>query len=144
MLRKRLRPEFLNRIDDVVMFRSLSREHIREIVELQFERIARLAAKNHDLTLDLTDEAKDWLADRGYDPAFGARPLKRVMQRQVANALSKRLLDGTVDDGDRVRIDLAEDGDGLAFEATAPTGAGAEAAAEEADPSGDGAPTVEA
>jgi ATP-dependent Clp protease ATP-binding subunit ClpB len=140
MLRKRLRPEFLNRIDDVVMFRSLSREHIREIVELQFERIARLAAKNHDLTLDLTDDAKDWLADRGYDPAFGARPLKRVMQRQVANALSKRLLDGTVDDGDHVRIDLAEDGDRLAFEAVRSS----QAPAEEADLGGDGAPAVEA
>ncbi len=136
MLRKRLRPEFLNRIDEVVTFRSLSRTHIREIVEIQFRRIARLAAKNHDLDLDLTDAAKDWLADRGYDPAFGARPLKRVMQRQVANALSKELLNDRVHDGDPVRIDLADDENGLTFET--PSAARPDAV------SGDGAPAVEA
>ena len=136
MLRKRLRPEFLNRIDEVVTFRSLSRTHIREIVEIQFRRIARLAAKNHDLGLDLTDAAKDWLADRGYDPAFGARPLKRVMQRQVANALSKELLNDRVHDGDPVRIDLADDENGLTFET--PSAARPDAV------SGDGAPAVEA
>jgi len=136
MLRKRLRPEFLNRVDEVVTFRSLSRTHIREIVEIQFHRIARLAAKNHDLDLDLTDAAKDWLADRGYDPAFGARPLKRVMQRQVGNALSKELLNDRVHDGDAVRIDLADDEDGLTFETLS--------AARPDAVSGDGAPAVEA
>jgi ATP-dependent Clp protease ATP-binding subunit ClpB len=136
MLRKRLRPEFLNRIDEVVTFRSLSRDHIREIVEIQFRRIARLAAKNHDLDLDLTDAAKDWLADRGYDPAFGARPLKRVMQRQVANELSKELLNDRVHDGDTVRIDLADDENGLTFETPS--------AARPDSVSGDGAPAVEA
>jgi ATP-dependent Clp protease ATP-binding subunit ClpB len=136
MLRKRLRPEFLNRIDEVVTFRSLSRTHIREIVEIQFRRIAHLAAKNHDLDLDLTDAAKDWLADRGYDPAFGARPLKRVMQRQVANALSKELLNDRVQDGDHVQIDLADDENGLTFETPS--------AARPDSVSGDGAPAVEA
>jgi ATP-dependent Clp protease ATP-binding subunit ClpB len=116
MLRRQVKPEFLNRIDDIVMFRSLSREHIREIVEIQFQRVQRLAAKNHDLTLTLLDNAKDWIAERGYDPAFGARPLKRVMKRHVANGLSQALLNGTIEDGDTVRIDLAEDGKGLAFE----------------------------
>ena len=120
MLRKRLRPEFLNRIDDVVTFRSLTRDHIRQIVDLQFERVARLAAKNHNLTLELGEDAKDWLADRGYDPAFGARPLRRVMQRQVANEISKELLDGSLTDGDHVRIELAADGSGLTFEAVRP------------------------
>jgi ATP-dependent Clp protease ATP-binding subunit ClpB len=115
MLRKRLRPEFLNRIDDVVTFRSLGRSHIREIVELQFDRIAKIAKKSHDLTLRLSDDAKDWLADRGFDPAFGARPLKRVVQRQVSNQLSKELLDGNVEEGDTVRIDLAADGEHLTF-----------------------------
>ncbi len=115
MLRQRLRPEFLNRIDNVVTFRSLGRSHIRQIVELQFERIAMIAKKSHDLTLDLSDDAKDWLADRGFDPAFGARPLKRVVQRQVSNQLSKQLLDGNVEDGDTVRIDLAADGEHLTF-----------------------------
>ena len=116
MLRRQVKPEFLNRIDDIVMFRSLSREHIREIVEIQFRRVQRLGAKNHDLTLTLSDDAKDWLAERGYDPAFGARPLKRVMKRHVVNGLSQALLDGTIEDGDTVRIDLAEDGKGLTFE----------------------------
>ena len=116
MLRKRLRPEFINRIDEIVTFRSLSKRHIRQIVELQFDRIAAIAKKSHDLTLTLSDDAKDWLADRGFDPAFGARPLKRVVQRQVSNELSKELLGGTVDDGDHVRIDVADDGSGLTFE----------------------------
>ena len=115
MLRKRLRPEFLNRIDEVVTFRSLGRSHIRQIVELQFDRIAKIAKKSHNLTLRLSDDAKDWLADRGFDPAFGARPLKRVVQRQVSNQLSKELLDGNVEDGDTVRIDLAADGEHLTF-----------------------------
>jgi len=136
MLRQRLRPEFLNRIDEVVTFRSLSRTHIRQIVELQFDRIAGIASKSHNLTLQLSDAAKDWLADRGFDPAFGARPLKRVMQRQVSNQLSKELLDGSVEDGDTVRIDLAKANDHLTFEAIR---AATEEAAETAEPGGDGA-----
>jgi ATP-dependent Clp protease ATP-binding subunit ClpB len=137
MLRKRMKPEFLNRIDDVVMFRSLSREHIREIVDIQLRRIQRIADKNHDLSLALSDDAKDWLADRGYDPAFGARPLKRMMQRHVANGLSEALLEGTIDDGDHVRIELNEEERGLTFEAETPTDAGPEVG-------GDGAATVQA
>ena len=116
LLKRKLRPEFLNRIDDIVMFRSLGREEIRQIVELQFNRIARIAAKSHDLTLELSDAAKDWLADRGYDPAFGARPLKRVLQRQVANPLAEEVLSEWVGKGDTVYIDLAEDESGLSFE----------------------------
>jgi ATP-dependent Clp protease ATP-binding subunit ClpB len=142
MLRKRVKPEFLNRIDDVVMFRSLSREHIREIVDIQLRRIQRIAEKNHDLTLDLSGDAKDWLAERGYDPAFGARPLKRMMKRHVANGISEALLDGTVQDGDHVRIELNEDESGLTFATETP--AGAEAAAESAEAGGDGAATVDA
>ncbi len=145
MLRKRLRPEFLNRVDEIVTFRSLDREHIRGIVEIQFGRIARLAEKSHELDLALTDDAKDWLADRGYDPAFGARPLKRVMNRQVANALSKELLNGWIDDGDRVRIDIAPDGSGLTFETLKPEGVSDTTdASGDAAPGGDGAATVEA
>ena len=137
MLRRQVKPEFLNRIDDIVMFRSLSREHIREIVEIQFQRVQRLAAKNHDLTLALSDDAKDWLADRGYDPAFGARPLKRVMKRHVSNGLSQALLDGTIADGDHVRIERADEEEGLTFESV-------ESAAADVEVSGDGAATVDA
>jgi ATP-dependent Clp protease ATP-binding subunit ClpB len=146
MLRKRLRPEFLNRIDEVVTFRSLSRTHIRQIVELQFQRIQRIAKRSHNLTLTLSDAAKDWLADRGFDPAFGARPLKRVVQRQVSNELSKELLDGHIEDGDTVRIDLAADETGLTFASVRPTEAEAAdvEAAEAAEPGGDGASPIEA
>ena len=142
LLKKRLRPEFINRIDDIVMFRSLGRAEIREIVEIQFRRIAKIAKRNHDLTLELTGAAKDWLADRGYDPAFGARPLKRVMQRNVQNALAEELLGGWIHDGDTVRIDLAPDESGLTFETV--KSEVEEAAASNGESSGDGAAPVEA
>ena len=89
----------------------------------------------------MSDEAKDWLADRGYDPAFGARPLKRVMKRHVSNGLSEALLEGFVDDGDQVRIELASDESGLTFERVLP---GADDAAGAAEAGGDGAATVDA
>jgi ATP-dependent Clp protease ATP-binding subunit ClpB len=122
------------------MFRSLGRTEIREIVEIQFRRLAKIAERNHNLTLDLSEAAKDWLADRGYDPAFGARPLKRVMQRNVSNALAEELLGGWIQDGDTVRIDLADDESGLTFE----TVKAEEAVTEPTGPTGDGAPPVEA
>ena len=119
LLKSRLRPEFLNRIDEIVMFRPLGRDQIREIVEIQFRLIERVAEKNHNLTLVLTDAAKDWLAERGFDPVFGARPLKRVLQRQIANKLAEEILSGWIEDGETVRIDLAEDASGLTFETVA-------------------------
>jgi ATP-dependent Clp protease ATP-binding subunit ClpB len=109
LLKERLRPEFLNRIDEIVVFRPLGREQIRRIVELQFEAIRRAAAKTHGLDLRLTEAAKDSLAREGYDPAFGARPLKRVLQRQIANQLAEQVLAGFVRDGDTVLIDAATD-----------------------------------
>jgi ATP-dependent Clp protease ATP-binding subunit ClpB len=115
LLKRRLRPEFLNRIDEIVMFRPLGREQIRQIVEIQFDRVRALARKSHHLTLELTDAAKDWLADRGFDPAFGARPLKRVMQRQITNKLAEEVLSGWIEDGETIRIDCCDD-DGLTFE----------------------------
>ena len=119
LLKTRLRPEFLNRVDEIVMFRPLGREQIREIVEIQFGLTERVAEKNHALTLVLTDAAKDWLAERGFDPVFGARPLKRVLQRQIANKLAEEILSGWIEDGETVRIDLAEDESGLTFETIA-------------------------
>jgi ATP-dependent Clp protease ATP-binding subunit ClpB len=107
------RPEFLNRIDEVVEFKPLTREQIGEIVELQLERLrARLAERR--ITLELTGAAKDVLAEAGWDPAYGARPLKRAIQRLVENPLALRLLEGDFADGDTIRID-AEDGE-LTFE----------------------------
>jgi ATP-dependent Clp protease ATP-binding subunit ClpB len=112
-LREFFRPEFLNRIDEVVEFRALTREQLAEIVELQLERLrARLAERG--LTLELTDAAKEHLAEAGWDPAYGARPLKRAIQRLVENPLALRLLEGDFGEGDTIRVD-ARDGE-LTFE----------------------------
>jgi ATP-dependent Clp protease ATP-binding subunit ClpB len=103
-LREHFRPEFLNRIDEVVVFQPLSREQLAEIVDLQLARLrARLADRG--LSLELTDGAKDVLADAGWDPAYGARPLKRAIQRLVENPLALRLLEGEFSEGDTVRVD---------------------------------------
>jgi ATP-dependent Clp protease ATP-binding subunit ClpB len=114
-LRDRFRPEFLNRVDEVVVFEALTREQLSEIVELQLGRLRdRLAERR--LSLEVTDAAKEALAEEGWDPAYGARPLKRAIQRLVENPLALRLLEGDFADGDVVRVD-AEDGE-LVFERT--------------------------
>jgi ATP-dependent Clp protease ATP-binding subunit ClpB len=95
LLKKSIRPEFLNRIDEVIMFTPLSREEIREIVLLQFKGIQR-SLEEMGISLSATEEALDWLGQLGYDPQFGARPLKRVMQKKILNELSKQILAGTV------------------------------------------------
>ncbi len=120
-LREHFRPEFLNRIDEIVEFSPLTREQIGEIVELQLERLRdRLAERR--ITLELTDAAKRTIAEAGWDPAYGARPLKRAIQRLVENPLALRLLEGEFTDGDAIRID-AVDGE-LVFErAQAPAAA---------------------
>ncbi|MEX2400730.1 MAG: ATP-dependent chaperone ClpB [Rhodothermales bacterium] len=119
LLKQRLRPEFLNRIDEIVMFRPLGREQIRGIVDIQFARVQRIAQRNHNLTLTLTEEAKDWIAARGYDPTFGARPLKRVLQREITNKLAEEVLSGEIVDGSHVLIDVATGRSGLTFETVA-------------------------
>jgi ATP-dependent Clp protease ATP-binding subunit ClpB len=107
------RPEFLNRIDEVVEFTALTRQQLGEIVELQLERLcARLAERGIDL--ELTDAAKEAVAEAGWDPTYGARPLKRALQRLVENPLAMRLLEGEFADGDRIRVE-AENGE-LMFE----------------------------
>src|SRR6187431_3098562 len=107
------RPEFLNRVDEVVEFEALTREQLGEIVELQLERLrARLAGRGIDL--ELTDAAKETLAEAGWDPTYGARPLKRALQRLVENPLAMRLLEGDFADGERIRVD-AQNGE-LVFE----------------------------
>jgi ATP-dependent Clp protease ATP-binding subunit ClpB len=112
-LRQHFRPEFLNRVDEIVIFHGLTREHLKEIVDIQVRRLSRLLAERQ-LEIELTDEAKALLAEEGYDPAYGARPLKRVIQRQVQDPLALRLLQGEFCEGDRVRVD-ARDGH-LTFE----------------------------
>ena len=121
LLRQRLRPEFLNRIDETVVFRPLGRDQIRQIVAIQFEGLRRMAETSHGLRLVLTDAASDALAREGFDAAFGARPLKRVLQRQVANRLAEQILAGFADEGDAVMIDAAPGGSGVTLE-TVPAG----------------------
>jgi ATP-dependent Clp protease ATP-binding subunit ClpB len=112
-MREHFRPEFLNRIDEIVVFEPLTRDQLGEIVELQLARLrARLADRG--IALELTDEAKEHVADAGWDPTYGARPLKRSIQRLVENPLALRLLEGDFGDGDTVRVDV-HDGE-LAFE----------------------------
>ncbi|HEX9251968.1 MAG TPA: AAA family ATPase, partial [Ignavibacteriaceae bacterium] len=107
LLRKTIRPEFLNRIDEVVLFKPLSRIEIREIVDLQLTRVEKML-KVKEITLDVSDEAKDWLAQLGYDVTYGARPLKRVIQKYLVNPLSQELLAGNFGDGDTIKISVGE------------------------------------
>jgi ATP-dependent Clp protease ATP-binding subunit ClpB len=116
-LRLTFRPEFLNRIDETVVFRSLEREHIRRIVDIQLADLrGRLAERK--IGIELTDEARNKLAEQGWDPVFGARPLKRTMQRMVENPLAVEVLSGRFREGDHVTVDA--DGDILSFQKTAP------------------------
>jgi ATP-dependent Clp protease ATP-binding subunit ClpB len=113
-LHEHFRPEFLNRIDEVVVFEQLTREQIGEIVRLQLARLrTRLAERR--IGLELTPAAEELIAEEGWDPAFGARPLKRAVQRLVENPLALELLEGRFGDGDLVRADV--DGDAIAFTA---------------------------
>jgi len=117
-MREIFRPEFLNRIDEIVEFRALTREQLGEIVELQLERLqARLAERG--LWLELTDAAKEHLAEAGWDPTYGARPLKRALQRLVENPLALRLLEAEFAEGDTIRVDVA-DGELVFTKAPAP------------------------
>ena len=106
------KPEFINRLDDVVVFEPLSQDQLVGIVDIQLQGLAeRLAARR--LTLDVSDSAKSWLADRGYDPAYGARPLRRLIQQAIGDRLAKKLLAGDIRDGDTVHVDVADGGEGL-------------------------------
>lgn len=95
LLKKTIRPEFLNRIDDIIMFQPLSREEVEQIVKLQMQQVQAMLAEQ-GYHLEATPEAIDWLAQLGYDPQFGARPVKRVFQRKVLNELSRQILAGTI------------------------------------------------
>ncbi|MGB5822289.1 MAG: ATP-dependent chaperone ClpB [Saonia sp.] len=108
LLRKTIRPEFLNRIDDIIMFTPLSKEDITEIVGLQLNQLKKMVGKQH-ITIDATEEAITYLAAKGYDPQYGARPIKRVIQKEVLNNLSKELLSGTINADSIVLIDSFDD-----------------------------------
>ncbi|MGV3491531.1 MAG: AAA family ATPase, partial [Devosia sp.] len=101
------RPEFLNRVDDIIVFHRLERQHMGDIVDIQLGRLRSLL-KERDIGLDLTPAARDWLANEGYDPAYGARPLKRVIQREVQDRLAEEILAGRVSDGQSVTVDTQD------------------------------------
>jgi ATP-dependent Clp protease ATP-binding subunit ClpB len=113
-LQRHFRPEFLNRVDDIIVFRPLNKEQIRHIVELQLGRLRRLLAERR-IQLEITPAAADLIASVGFDQAFGARPLKRAIQRLVQNPLAVKLLEGEFADGDTIIADRGRDGDQIAF-----------------------------
>jgi ATP-dependent Clp protease ATP-binding subunit ClpB len=120
-LRQHFRPEFLNRVDETLVFHSLSLEELTKIVDIQVAWLQRRLGDRR-IKLQFTDEAKSLLAERGYDPVYGARPLKRVIQKMVETPLAKMIMAGEVPDGSRVR--LSTDEQGFAFNVTSPTNGG--------------------
>ena len=130
-LREHFRPEFLNRVDDIVVFHTLHEEHIDRIIDLQLRRLEKLLA-DRKLTLDLRPEARRVIAREGYDPAFGARPLKRAIQRYLQNPLAMAVLEGRFVDGDHI-VATADRQGAISFDKTSPP---VERAAEEPEPAG--------
>lgn len=110
LLRQKIRPEILNRIDEVVMFKPLIGEELRKIVDIQLDIIRNMLSKNNDITLTVTDEGKDWISKIGYDITFGARPLKRTIQSHITNPLSEKILSGEILPGDKVEINVNDAG----------------------------------
>src|SRR5262249_2262345 len=111
-LRKTFRPEFLNRVDEIVIFHRLGREHLGRIVDLQLERVRKLL-HDRDLELELTPEARIFLGEAGYDPLYGARPLKRAIMRYVQDPLAKSLIQGEFKPGDTIVVTRKDDGLGF-------------------------------
>ncbi len=121
VVRATFRPEFLNRIDDIILFHRLRRDQMTAIVDIQMGRLLKLLA-DRKITLELDDKAKTWIANQGYDPAYGARPLKRVIQRSVQDPLANQILAGKVKDGDRVKITAKGEGLVVNGEVVSPAG----------------------
>jgi len=109
VVRANFRPEFLNRIDEIILFHRLKRSEMTKIVDIQMARLARLL-EDRKITIVLEPSARDWLADKGYDPTYGARPLKRVIQKSVQDPLSELILSERVKDGEKVAISVGKQG----------------------------------
>ena len=109
MVRAHFRPEFLNRVDEIILFHRLKREHMGQIVDIQMQRLQKLLM-DRKITIKLDDTAKEWLGRKGYDPAYGARPLKRAIQKYVQDPLAEMLLEGKIHDGEKVEITAGKDG----------------------------------
>jgi ATP-dependent Clp protease ATP-binding subunit ClpC len=113
-IQKQFRPEFLNRLDDIIVFHELAEEQLRKIVDLMVKDLeTRLSERN--MSIELTEKAKSWLSKEGYDPAYGARPLRRVIEKHIENPLSSKVLRGELKEGDTVKVDADKDGKGLTF-----------------------------
>ncbi|HRC27623.1 MAG TPA: ATP-dependent chaperone ClpB, partial [Alphaproteobacteria bacterium] len=112
VVRKAFRPEFLNRLDEILLFRRLGRDQMSGIVDIQLRGLQRLLVDRR-VTLRLTEAARGWLAERGYDPAYGARPLKRAIQTNLQNALADMILKGEIPEGSTVEVGVK--GEGLSF-----------------------------
>ncbi|MDF2666543.1 MAG: ATPase with chaperone, ATP-binding subunit [Microbacterium sp.] len=119
LVRQAFKPEFINRLDDIVIFQALSQDDLAQIVELAVDALHK-RLRERRLTLAVTPDARSWLAERGYDPVYGARPLRRLIQTEIQNRLATAILAGTVRDGDVVRVDVASDGDSLMLVSTGP------------------------
>ncbi|WP_081318346.1 ATP-dependent Clp protease ATP-binding subunit [Microbacterium testaceum] len=119
LVRQAFKPEFVNRLDDIVIFQALSQDDLAQIVELAVDALHK-RLRERRLTLAVTPDARSWLAERGYDPVYGARPLRRLIQSEIQDRLAMAILAGTVRDGDVVRVDVASDGDSLMLVSTGP------------------------
>jgi ATP-dependent Clp protease ATP-binding subunit ClpB len=117
MVRSTFKPEFLNRLDEIVVFDGLSTDDLVRIVELQVDQL-RQRLSSRRLSLEVTAAAREWLARTGFDPTYGARPLRRLVQTAIGDPLAKSLLSGEIHDGSAVRVDVAPEGAGLAVTAT--------------------------
>jgi ATP-dependent Clp protease ATP-binding subunit ClpB len=118
VVRASFRPEFLNRLDEVLLFHRLTRAHMAGIVEIQLRRLTKLL-EARKIGLELDEQALHWLAETGYDPVYGARPLKRVIQRSLQNPLASLILEGRINDGEEVRVSAGASGlliNGMAVE----------------------------
>jgi ATP-dependent Clp protease ATP-binding subunit ClpB len=123
VLKGHFRPEFLNRVDDIIVFHPLGREQLAHIVDIQLERLRKRLA-DRDLSLVLGDAARKQLADEGYDPSFGARPLKRVIQQRIENPLASRILDGEFAPGDTIVVEADKASGNFTFQKGAAAASG--------------------
>jgi len=112
ILKVQFRPEFLNRVDEIIIFHSLTREHIEQIVDIQFRKLSERLADRH-MEIEMTEAARNLVVAEGFDPVYGARPLKRTIQRRVLDPLALRVLEGAFTDGDKVIVDA--EGDDIVF-----------------------------
>jgi ATP-dependent Clp protease ATP-binding subunit ClpB len=118
-VRRAFKPEFVNRLDEMVIFRPLSEQDLAQIVDISIDRL-QTRLEDRRLTVGVTPEARAWLASRGYDPVYGARPLRRLMQKEIDDRLARAILSGEVRDGQAVRVSLADGGDALEVTSAGP------------------------